>query len=113
MDCLFCKIANRTLDSDIVYEDDDIMAFRDVAPQAPSHILLIPRLHIATLDELAPDQQGLIGHIMVTATTVAREQGLAKDGYRLVMNCKQHGGQTVDHIHLHLLGGRAMSWPPG
>jgi histidine triad (HIT) family protein len=113
MDCLFCKIIDKTIPADIVYEDDRVIAFRDVAPQAPTHILIIPRQHIATLNDLDASNTELVGHILHTAKTIAAEQGLADDGYRVAMNCNQHGGQTVYHIHLHLLGGRQMQWPPG
>ena len=113
MDCLFCKIADKTIPADIVYEDDKVVAFRDVTPQAPTHILVIPRQHIATLNDLSEDNNPLIGHILCIAKTIAAEEGLAEDGYRVAMNCNSHGGQTVFHIHLHLLGGRQLQWPPG
>lgn len=113
MDCLFCNIANKTIPADIVYEDDKVVAFRDVAPQAPTHILVIPHQHIATLNDLSEDDKALIGHILNTAKNIAATEGLAEDGYRIAMNCNNHGGQTVFHIHLHLLGGRQMQWPPG
>lgn len=113
MDCLFCKIADKTIPADIVYEDDRVVAFRDVTPQAPTHILIIPRQHIATLNDLDEGNHELIGHILCTAKTIAATEGLTEDGYRVVMNCNSHGGQTVFHIHLHLLGGRQMQWPPG
>jgi histidine triad (HIT) family protein len=113
MDCLFCKIADKTIPADIVYEDDRVVAFRDVAPQAPTHILVIPRQHISTLNDLNESNNELIGHILYTAKTIAAAEGLAEDGYRVAMNCNNHGGQTVFHIHLHLLGGRQMQWPPG
>jgi histidine triad (HIT) family protein len=113
MDCLFCKIADKTIPADIVYEDDRVVAFRDVAPQAPTHILVIPKQHISTLNDLNENNNELIGHILYTAKTIAAAEGLAEDGYRVAMNCNNHGGQTVFHIHLHLLGGRQMQWPPG
>jgi histidine triad (HIT) family protein len=113
MDCLFCKIIDKTIPADIVYEDDRVVAFRDVAPQAPTHILVIPRQHISTLNDLNESNNELIGHILYTAKTIAAAEGLAEDGYRVAMNCNNHGGQTVFHIHLHLLGGRQMQWPPG
>ena len=113
MDCLFCKIADKTIPADIVYEDDRVVAFRDVAPQAPTHILVIPRQHISTLNDLNENNKELIGHILYVAKTIAAAEGLAEDGYRVAMNCNSHGGQTVFHIHLHLLGGRQMQWPPG
>jgi histidine triad (HIT) family protein len=113
MDCLFCKIADKTIPADIVYEDDRVVAFRDVAPQAPTHILVIPRQHISTLNDLNESNKELTGHILYVAKTIAATEGLAEDGYRVAMNCNNHGGQTVFHIHLHLLGGRQMQWPPG
>jgi histidine triad (HIT) family protein len=113
MDCLFCKIIDKTIPADIVYEDDRVIAFRDVAPQAPTHILVIPRQHISTLNDLNESNNELIGHILYVAKTIAADEGLAEDGYRVAMNCNNHGGQTVFHIHLHLLGGRQMQWPPG
>lgn len=113
MDCLFCKIIDKSIPADIVHEDDKVIAFRDVAPQAPTHILVIPRQHIATLNELNEANNELVGHILHTAKKIAASEGLADDGYRVAMNCNNHGGQTVFHIHLHLLGGRQMQWPPG
>lgn len=112
-DCLFCQIASGQLNTDYLHEDDQCVAFADINPQAPTHILIIPRQHIATLNELTEDNQSLVGHLTLTAKQIARAQGIAKDGYRLVWNCEQQGGQEVYHIHLHLLGGRQMRWPPG
>lgn len=111
-DCLFCKMARGEIRPDIVHEDDEIIAFRDINPQAPVHCLVVPRRHIATLDDLGPDDAGLLGRMYLTAQRVAAAQGL-RQGYRTVMNCKDDGGQTVFHIHLHVLGGRRMNWPPG
>ena len=113
MSCLFCKIASGELESDIVYQDDAVVAFRDIHPQAPHHILVIPRKHIATVNHAMPDDTALMGKLTLTAQTLAAELGVATDGYRLVMNCNGHGGQTVFHLHLHLLAGRPMHWPPG
>lgn len=113
MDCLFCKIVNRQIPATLVHEDDQIVAFRDINPQAPVHLLVIPRRHIATLNELQPADAGLVGHMLVTAQRLAVQEGIAEPGFRLTMNCNVDGGQTVYHIHLHLLGGRAMHWPPG
>lgn len=113
MDCLFCKIAAGEIDSKIVYSDDHVVAFRDVSPQAPTHILVIPRRHIATLNDAGHADRELLGHLVHTASRVAADEGLDADGYRVVMNCNRGGGQTVFHIHLHLLGGRQMTWPPG
>ncbi|MEJ8567555.1 histidine triad nucleotide-binding protein [Elongatibacter sediminis] len=112
-DDLFLKIIQREIDADIVYETDELLAFRDINPQAPTHILIIPKEHIRTLDDLQADHAGLVGRMVLAAAEIAREQGLAQDGYRLVVNCREAGGQMVYHIHLHLLGGRQMTWPPG
>ncbi len=112
-DELFLKIINREIPAEIVYETDEVLAFRDINPQAPVHILIIPKERIATIDDLEPKHAELVGNLILTATEIAREQGLSEDGYRLVLNCKQAGGQMVYHIHLHLLGGRQMRWPPG
>ncbi len=110
---IFDKIINREIPADILYEDDEVMAFRDVNPQAPVHFLVIPKQPIPTLNHLQPEQAPLIGKLVLTAQKLAQKQGIAEDGYRLVMNCNEHGGQTVFHIHLHVLGGRPMGWPPG
>lgn len=112
MDCLFCKIINREIPAEVVYEDDQVLAFRDINPQAPFHCLIIPRKHIATLNDIADDERELVGHMIQTAGVIARQQGFEQDGYRTVFNCNTHGGQTVYHIHLHLLGGKPMGWPP-
>jgi len=112
-DDLFLKIIKREIPADIIYETDEILAFRDINPQAPVHVLLIPKEHIATMNELQEQHEALIGKLFLAAAEIAREEGLADDGYRVVMNCNQAGGQAVYHIHLHLLGGRQMSWPPG
>ena len=113
MDCLFCKLARGEINSDIVYEDNEVIAFRDIYPQAPHHILVIPRRHIATINDADPEDATLIGKLTLTAQRVAKELGVATEGYRLVMNCNGHGGQTIFHVHLHLLAGRSMHWPPG
>lgn len=112
-DDLFEKIVRREIPADIVFENDDILAFRDLNPQAPTHVLIIPKQRIATINDLKASQAELIGRMVLAARDIAAKQGLAKDGYRLVFNCNEHGGQSVYHIHLHLLGGRAMGWPPG
>ena len=112
-DCLFCKIVDGNLPADIVYENDSLVAFRDIAPKAPTHILLIPRRHIATMNDLYDGDASLAGEMFVTAARIAADEGLADDGYRVVMNCNEAAGQSVFHIPLHLLGGRPMSWPPG
>ncbi|WP_417596747.1 histidine triad nucleotide-binding protein [Oceanospirillum sp.] len=113
MDCLFCKLVARDIPADIVFEDDDVIAFRDIAPQAPTHILIIPKRHISTLNDLTEEDCALVGRLQFTAQKIAKEVGIADDGYRVVMNCNEDGGQTVYHIHMHLLGGRGMAWPPG
>jgi histidine triad (HIT) family protein len=112
-DCIFCKMASGEIQPDIVHETDNVLAFRDQNPQAPTHIVLIPRSHIATLNDLQAADQDLIGEIVLAATEVARKEGIAERGYRLVANCHADGGQTVFHIHFHLVGGRSMDWPPG
>jgi histidine triad (HIT) family protein len=112
-DCLFCKVVNGEIPADIVYEDNSLVAFRDINPQAPTHILLIPRRHIATMNELHDSDAGLAGELFVAAARIAADEGLADAGYRVVMNCNEAAGQSVFHIHLHLLGGRQMTWPPG
>ena len=113
MNCIFCKLANGEINSDIVYEDDEVIAFRDIHPQAPHHVLIIPRQHIATVNDARQEDTALLGKLTLTAQRVANDLGIAEDGYRLVLNCNNHGGQTVFHIHLHLLAGRPMHWPPG
>ena len=113
MDCLFCGIVNKDIPAEIVYEDDKVISFRDIQAQAPQHILTIPKKHISTINDIGDEDKELLGHMISTAKTIAKEQGIAEDGYRLVMNCNEQGGQTVYHIHLHMLGGRRMTWPPG
>lgn len=113
MTCLFCKIIDKEIPATILYEDEQVIAFNDINPQAPHHIIIIPKKHIATINDIANDDAALIGQMTLTGAKLAKELGLADNGYRLVMNCNQHGGQTVFHIHLHLLGGRQFSWPPG
>ena len=110
--CLFCRIAAGEIPSDRCFESDDVVAFRDIDPQAPTHILVIPRQHIVSLAEVGPAQQALIGQLHLVAAQLAREEGLAA-GWRTVFNVGEEGGQTVFHLHLHLLGGRPMRWPPG
>lgn len=113
MDCLFCKIASGEIPAKIIYRDDHIVAFEDINPQAPHHKILIPQKHIATLNDIHDEDSELIGHMVQSAAQLAKQLDIAEDGYRLVMNCNAKGGQTVFHIHIHLLGGRAMTWPPG
>ncbi len=112
-DCIFCKIAGKQIPSKIVHEDDQAVAFDDVNPQAPTHVLVIPRRHVASIAELNEADTGLLGHLMLTGSKVAKQKGIAEDGYRLVVNTGRNGGQTVFHLHLHVLGGRPMHWPPG
>jgi histidine triad (HIT) family protein len=112
-DCIFCKIVAGEIPADIVFEDDAVMAFRDLNPQAPTHVLVIPKRHIASLNDLTADDQPLMGRLFTAARDIAVQAGFADAGYRTVVNCNADGGQTVFHIHLHLLGGRAMHWPPG
>lgn len=112
-DCIFCKIASGEIPSKLVHEDEDCLAFHDLNPQAPVHVLVIPRRHIATANELSADDALLIGRIVTRLPELARRLGIADRGYRTVMNCLEEAGQSVFHLHLHLLGGRAMGWPPG
>jgi histidine triad (HIT) family protein len=112
-DCLFCKIVGREIPGSIVYEDERVLAFNDINPQAPTHVLLVPKRHIASLNELTPDDDQIVGELARRAAAIARERGIATGGYRTVFNTNRDAGQTVFHIHLHLLGGRSMQWPPG
>ncbi|MEN6348515.1 MAG: histidine triad nucleotide-binding protein [Syntrophomonas sp.] len=112
-DCLFCKIANREIPAEVVYEDDKIIAIKDINPAAPIHILLIPKQHITSLDHVTQNDAMLLGHLQATAAELARDLGISAQGYRLVNNCGIWGGQTVLHLHYHLLGGRELAWPPG
>ncbi len=112
-DCLFCKMVAGEIKPDVVYEDDAVMAFRDVNPQAPLHVLVIPRVHIATTNDLTAENVDIVGKLYLAAKQIAADEGVAEPGYRMVMNCNPGAGQSVYHIHLHLLGGRAMAWPPG
>ncbi len=108
-DCLFCKIVNGGIPADIVYEDDLVVSFRDISPQAPVHLLIVPRRHISVLNELNEEDKMLIGHLALTAQKLAVEQGIDESGYRIIMNCNAEGGQTVYHIHMHLLGGKQLA----
>ena len=112
MDCIFCKIANHEIDSEKVYEDDEVIAFNDLDPQAPVHVLIIPKEHISSADELTLENKDIVGKIFMIASKIASDKSLDK-GYRIVNNCGEDGGQTVEHLHFHLLGGRNMKWPPG
>ncbi|MDP7537266.1 MAG: histidine triad nucleotide-binding protein [Methylococcales bacterium] len=110
-DCLFCKMVQGEITPDIVYEDAEVLAFNDINPQAPVHILVIPKQHVATLNELS--DKALAGELLTQCAVIADQHGLAENGYRTVINCNDQGGQEVYHLHLHLLGGRQMCWPPG
>ena len=112
-DCLFCRIVSGEIPASIVYQDERVVAFRDINPQAPVHVLLIPRRHIGTLNDLSPADDGIVGEMVRRAAAIAGELGVSERGYRTVFNCNADAGQTVFHIHLHLLGGRKMAWPPG
>ena len=111
--CIFCKIIAGEIPADLVYEDDVCAAFNDISPQAPTHILIIPREHLASLDEAEEKQKETLGHLLLTAAKIARDKGFAGDGYRVVINTNENGGQTVFHLHVHLLGGRQFVFPPG
>ncbi|HEX6590693.1 MAG TPA: histidine triad nucleotide-binding protein [Moraxellaceae bacterium] len=113
MDCIFCKIANKDIPGKIAFENERVIAFHDLFPQAPTHILIIPKTHYSTLNDVPASESALLGELVSTATVIAKEQGLAENGYRVVMNCNKDGGQSVYHIHLHLLAGRQLAWPPG
>ena len=110
--CVFCRIATREIPATIVFEDDDLVAFRDLSPQAPTHVLVIPKRHMASLDEAEGQDAELLGRMLLVARAVAAQEGLKK-GYRVVTNCGAGAGQSVFHLHVHVLGGRPMSWPPG
>lgn len=112
-DCLFCKIRDGEISGDMVFENEDVLAFNDVNPQAPLHVLIIPRKHISTVNDLADGDESIMGKLFFVAKTIAAQHGVSDDGYRLVVNCNQKAGQTVFHIHMHLLAGRDMVWPPG
>jgi len=113
MSCLFCEIVEKKRPARIIYEDAYALAFEDINPQAPVHALVVPKKHISTSLEIMPDDNWLVGHLFQIANRIAAEKGIAERGYRLVMNCNRDAGQTVFHIHLHVIGGRAMHWPPG
>lgn len=113
MDCIFCGILNREMDSEIVYEDDKVLAFRDIMKQAPEHVLIIPKKHISSLLEAEQEDAELLGHMLLTAKQLAKQLGIAETGFRAVFNVGNDGGQSVAHLHLHVLGGRSLGWPPG
>ena len=110
---IFKRIIDGEIPASVVYEDDQCLAFHDVAPQAPIHILVIPKKEIASIEHITPEDKALIGHLFIVIQTIAREQGLAEDGYRVICNCGKDGGQTVFHLHYHLMGGGNLQWPPG
>lgn len=112
-DCIFCKIAQGETNTPLLYQDEQVVAFNDLEPQAPHHVLIIPRQHIATINDTTKSDESLLGHMIQTAKKIATERDLAENGYRMLFNCNADGGQAVYHIHLHLLGGRQMTWPPG
>ena len=112
-ECLFCKMAAGAIKPNVVYEDDAVLAFRDINPQAPTHVLVVPKRHISTINDLKSEDAELVGRLYLAAKKVAGQDGIADDGYRTVMNCNAAAGQTVFHLHLHVLGGRDMRWPPG
>ncbi|MBK1617879.1 histidine triad nucleotide-binding protein [Lamprobacter modestohalophilus] len=112
-DTIFGKIANGEVAADLIYEDDEVVAFRDLNPQAPVHVLVIPRKPIPTLNDAGPEDAELLGRLMLAAAKVAQQEGIAEQGYRTLINCNAGGGQTVYHLHVHLIGGRPLQWPPG
>ncbi len=113
MSCLFCRIVAGEIPAKKVYEDDQVVAFEDISPQAPMHVLVVPRRHVATLNDLGEDDDGLVGEMVRRAAAIAADRGYAGRGFRTVFNCNADAGQTVFHLHLHVLGGRTMAWPPG
>jgi len=112
-DCLFCKMASGEIQPDIVYEDDEILAFNDINPQAPTHVLVIPKRHIPTVNDMEAGDAELVGRLFLVAKKIAADRGFADEGYRSLVNCNAGAGQTVFHVHLHVLGGRPLGWPPG
>lgn len=112
-DCLFCRILAKEISAKLVYEDDFAVAFEDINPQAPMHVLIVPRRHIAGLNDVATEDAALLGHLQLVAAQIARKRGLAESGYRTVLNTGRGAGQSIFHLHLHLLGGRGLRWPPG
>ncbi|MEO7329422.1 MAG: histidine triad nucleotide-binding protein [Minicystis sp.] len=111
--CLFCKIAGKQIPAKIAFEDEDLLAFHDINAGAPTHVLVIPKKHLVSLDEASPEDQALLGKLLLACQRVAREAGIAQSGFRVVVNTGANAGQSVHHLHLHVLGGRAMAWPPG
>jgi histidine triad (HIT) family protein len=112
-DCLFCKIIEREIPASIVYEDDRLLAFNDINPQAPTHVLVVPKRHIATLNDMSAGDDKIVGEMIRRAAAIAKERGISAGGFRTVFNTNREAGQTVFHVHLHLIGGRMMHWPPG
>ncbi len=113
VDCLFCKIVAGTIPATLVHQDEEVVAFADINPQAPLHVLVVPRRHVATLNDLTADDEALAGRMLRTAASIATSHGYAERGYRTVFNCNADAGQTVFHLHLHVLAGRGLAWPPG
>ncbi len=113
MECIFCGIVNRSLPAELIYESDLIVAFRDITPQAPTHVLIVPSEHIESVAQLDESHTELLGEMFLAANAIAQQEGIGETGYRLVFNCGRAAGQSVDHVHLHLLGGRKLGWPPG
>ncbi len=112
-DCIFCKIANKEIKADIVFEDEETLGFKDIKPQAPVHFVFIPKKHIDTLNDISPEDAALLARMLVKIKDIATEKKIAEDGYRVIINCNRNAGQEVFHLHFHLLGGRSFSWPPG
>ncbi len=112
-DCIFCKIIQGEIPADVVLENEDVLVFRDLNPQAPTHLLAIPKKHIATINDIQPEDAEVVGKLFLAARQAAADEGLTENGYRVVMNCGKDAGQVVFHIHLHILGGRKFTWPPG
>ena len=112
-ECLFCKMVEGEISCDTVYENDSILAFRDIAPKAPTHVLIIPKIHLESINELNNEHKNLVGELLLAGKQIAKDEGISESGYRTVFNTNAHGGQTVFHIHMHLLGGRQLTWPPG
>jgi len=112
-DCLFCKMVSGDIQPDVVFENGEVLAFRDINPQAPTHVLIIPKKHIATINDIQTEDEILLGKLYTAAGAIAKQEGFAENGYRVTMNCGEDAGQTVFHLHLHLLGGRQLGWPPG
>ncbi len=112
-DCLFCKIRDREIPAEIVFENEYVLAFNDINPQAPVHVLIIPKEHIPTANDISAANMDVIGEMHIAAAAIARKRGIAEDGYRTLINCNEDGGQVVFHLHMHLVGGRQLNWPPG